>query len=215
MKQFIWAALAVMVLAGCGKADIDATEVLTIKEGKHAADNYRATWNDCRYFYYEWELDASMMYELGDNDQCDWNKLGGHSFRQFGNHKYSIMAAWRYDRSGNVLISPYYHDEGLTYWAGAPCTDLNGEIIPSEGIDPALGFITALIGDVIETHMNFNYDNDWAAVTIINQNNGQVTYFEHVFGGDIRKQREIWPWFGGNEEAPHDILFYRTLKGVE
>lgn len=214
---FLMLAVSALLILGCGKADLDVQEVLTIKEGRHRATPYRASWNDCRMFFYEWEVDESWQYELGDEDQCDWNKLTGHSFHKIGNHENSIMASWRYDRSDFIVFAPYYHSGGSTYWASAPCTSLDSSgVVEVQGTDPSLGYITASIGDVIETHFNINYSQDWAAVTIINQSNGMSTYFEHTFTEkDIKNQREIYPWFGGNEDAPHDILFYRTLKGTE
>ena len=50
-------------------------------------------------------------YDLGTNDQYDWNKLAGLK-EGLNTHKISMMLAWRW-LNGKLEIMPYQHDEYL------------------------------------------------------------------------------------------------------
>ena len=211
MKHLTILSLTILFFAGCGLPDLDIWETLTIKEGTHRAKPYRLTWHDNTMEAYEWRFDETALYDLGDADQCDWNKLNIVSFKKLTNTECAIMGSWRWDLSGKLLIAPYYHDNGQTFWASAPCTPTS----TGSGVDGEIGYIEAEIGDVIETHVNINPDDNWAAITIINQATGDTTYFEHYFSCDVSRHRDGGPWFGGNRDAPHDIYIERKLIGIE
>ena len=205
----LFALIATLTIFGCGSIEPlpDGWLELTINEGSNRAKPYRFTWKPRSYLSYEWRFDQSAAYELGDIDQCDWNKLTGLSLHKFGNHKNSVLVAWRYDREGFLWIAPYYHENENVFWADASCTD---GFTPT-AIDPDLQAIRVDIGDVIETHINLNIQGDWTALTIINTETGATSYWENEWEIDFTHTREIFPWFGGNEKAPHDITIYRRL----
>ena len=204
--------LVVVLLSGCCSFEQlpDGFEVLTINENSHRARPYCHSDKERTYLAYKWRFDDSAAYELGDRDQCDWNKLTGLSLHSFTNHKNSLMAAWRYDRDGFLWVGIYYHEDNEVYHPTASCTDPER---PAE-YDPGTS-MRVDIGDVIETHFNVNPDEDWIALTILNISTGESLYMEKYWSQRFRKTREIYPWFGGNERAPHEITIYRQLIADE
>lgn len=199
------------LLLGCGKQEFRYWESLKIEEGQHRSTPYRLTWNDDSYLYYEWYFSALSVYELGDIDQCDWNKLTGVSFHLASTTNNSLLVAWRYDRAGFFWVAPYYHQSGNTYWSNVLCTDFHVPNTPDE----TLVAIRADFGDIIETHINIVRDMNCAAVTIINQTTGETSFFEVSYDFELEKIREVYPWFGGNETAPNDIYLSRRLMARE
>lgn len=200
---------AVFLIASCGSIDPlpDGFVELTIKEDSHRARPYRFSWKERTYLAYQWRFDESAAYELGDSDQCDWNKLTGLSLHKLENRKNSVIVGWRYDREGFLWVAPYYHENDGTFWANASCS--SG--LSPQTVDPELQAIRVDIGDVFETHINVSADGDWTALTIINTVTGATSYWENDWSEDFRKTREIYPWFGGNEEAPQEIRIFRKL----
>lgn len=210
MKNLIYIFLPILLFASCNSLDVDAFETLTIKEGNHRSTPYTLTWHDNRTEGYCWKFDDTAAYDLGDADQCDWNKLCGVSFKKLTNYEDALMVSWRYDLSGKLLIAPYYHHQGGTFWASAPCSDGAQELPQNKTVDNELQYIEADISDPIETHFNINEHTNWAAVTIINTVTGETAYYERYFP-DFNNHRDIWPWFGGNRKAPHDITIGRLV----
>jgi hypothetical protein len=212
MKHLLALFIAILFISSCGSVEPlpDGFVELIINEGSHRSRPYRLSVKDRTYLAYEWRFDESAMYELGDDDQCDWNKLTGLSLHNWTNHRNSVMTAWRYDRDGFIWISVYYHENDETFWASTSCSPINAETV-----DPELGAIRLDIGDVLETHINVNSDNDWTAITIINTASGETLYWEKDWDEDFNKTREIYPYYGGNEEAPQDISIYRRTIADE
>lgn len=158
---------------------------------------------------YEWSFTDAMQYEFSDRDQCDWNKLTGWSLKLIGNHKESLMVAWRWDTAGFWWIAPYYHLEGSTYYAITPCTPWTGTLH-----DEDLPFVAVYPGETFETHLNIsNPDRRIVTVTIITDRD--TVYFEKEFPDEAGFVREIYPWFGGTNPAPDYMCLTRRLIGRE
>lgn len=68
----------------------------------------------------------SCKYNLGDEDQLDWNKLFGVSFGIFGIHRNSARFVWRYDpTSTKIEIGAYWYINGYRSWYNLTAIDLN------------------------------------------------------------------------------------------
>ena len=61
-------------------------------------------------------FNESAIYNHGDSDQLDWNKLIGIKKRFFKPMQDSTMIAWRYNvKTGRVEITSYKHENGVRY----------------------------------------------------------------------------------------------------
>jgi hypothetical protein len=177
-----------------------------IKEGKHRASGYHFSWGKIETLVYRWKVDSTWEYHHNDNDQADWNKLSGFSFNLFSNHRNSQMTGWVYHPGrGLVYLAPYYHQDGGTYWAKIPWADAGHQV----GED--LPFITAELGDEIETTLVVDRGNDETTLKVKNLTSGDEFSFIMTWGFNLGLVREIFPWFGGNKMAPDNIYFYLML----
>jgi len=212
MKALKYLLLIVFVISfSCNQREVEQTfQLITVKEGRHRSTPYDLTWNTDTNIIYEYSTNATWAYELGDVDQCGWNKLGGYSMHLLNSRKNSIMVGERYDRSGKILLSPYYHENGSTVWVNALCTELGDEESQPEWGD---NVIAVEIGESFQVHWTVNEDIDYTAMTIITANG--VLFFDKWWSEDFNRTREISPWFGGNRTAPHDWMIYRRLLSVE
>lgn len=208
---------SILLFVGCssipklGVPKEGVEETITVKENTHPGKPWRLIWNDNTNIYYQYTIDESWAYELGDDDQCDWNKLGGYSLHFRSNHINSAILSERYDRSGKVLFSPYFHENGPANWVSAECTDLGDEENIPEWNDNVLAVD---IGSVIDVYWTINEDLNYTALTVISDDGG-VLFWEKWWDEDFDKTREIGPWFGGNRKAPHDWIIKRKLISIE
>lgn len=215
MKKILFLSLlSVLAFSGCYKPEIGVWDELVIKEGKHRSKPYDLTWNDNVNVAYRWQFTESCQYDLEDNDQCDWNKLTGFSFNFKTNHKNSLLIGWRWDLAGYWWVSPYYHLDGHVKWADASCS---GQEIEDLTVDPNLVPLAIYPGQEFETHFTIRSDLKVCIVTIIVPETGSTTYFELALPEDdsFGNTREIYPWFGGNETAPHEMTIKRLLIDSE
>lgn len=111
----------ILALAGCA-ADTPPWPVYTIPAGAHDAtlagrlphdpiDGItQVTGRD-----YEIELDASAAYDLGTDDQADWNKLPGLSdCGKIDLSEDGVMIGWRWRTDlGAVELAAYANDDGM------------------------------------------------------------------------------------------------------
>lgn len=151
-----------------------------------------------------------LIYDHGNNDNLDWNKLTGGSFSWWQPHGRSFMVAWRYKtyRSFGIEIpcielTPYYHN-------------ITGDVSKYKKVGSVPGFVdeknTLLIpidsdGNV-NFHLNLIFKGKYLETRIIGQS---VTQFNNI--GDTvqyhytsRYYTPINPWFGGNQKAKGDIF---------
>ena len=192
--------------AACQSPPVDVWQDFCVEADRHDFKPSPLNIDDAPYIAYRWTFTPSMQYELLGGDQCDWNKLHGVSWNWLNNHDNSFMVAWRWNLDGFWQIAGYYHDEGTTRWAGATCTEPT-----AQETDPAIP-VVEVYPDAdgfghFETHMNFQ-PNGFAALTIITT--GATVFYEHYFGIESdNRYREIGPWFGGNQPAPHAMCMAR------
>lgn len=205
MKYTIFLLIA-LSFTSCTKDEaLQAYHTLTIRQGEHRAKPWALKLETDGTRTYEWQFTHTVRYELGDSDQCDWNKLTGASADLLQTRDNSIMVAWRYDRSDSVVLSVYYHADGETFWASAPCTDPEPEVLR---VDSELPYIVIPATEPFRTSVRVT--GNTIAVDVETIFTGQRMTYEREFSR-IGRHREIYPWFGGNRTAPHDIEIGRRL----
>ena len=137
-------------------------------------------------------IDESCRYELGGEDQNDWNKLAGLSFNLLNNHQNSAMFGWRWNPVTQVFeINVYCH--------------IAGKVEMSETIfkTPAnKEFAAWLEMDYKRNTVNFHIyagtpaDYEKVETTVAFKSLPIIT-------------REIGAWFGGNNPAPHQMILWK------
>jgi len=172
--------LILFLLFSCTKkVDDFGFRTYVIPEGKHRSGSYFNHPDDSR-INFQFILDESAEYttEIPENQQ-DVNKIYG--FSDFGktHKKYSIRLGWRY-LNGNVELC----------W------------FKRENKNPSSGFIKNLelnkIYSAVIDIKTFYY------VIVIDNDTTMVRRRPDGFWGTIRRYY-LYPYFGGNEFAPHDI----------
>jgi len=207
-----------LILSACNQQPINDADLLCVDEGQHAFKPSTFRWVNASVLAYGYEFGSSIAYDFtadadpgNDSDQCDWNKLGGLSADLFDNHENSLMVAFRYDLSGQLLLSPYYHLDGVSYWAPAPCSGFTTSNLE----DPALPFLVIDPTAAFECHFNRQTET---VVSVIVISGEQTLFFEKEFpNADFDRWREIGPWFGGNRPnpGPGQICLKRTAIAFE
>lgn len=201
----------------------------TIKKGFHGSG--------CRFPRFHWGkksfavkvcFDESCLYDHGDGDQKDWNKLFGLSYLIHQHN--SVRIGWRVEKQYEHLgfpisIVPYYHESGVITAREHKRAfirvnrDYRVEIIVTEDArrlwftvssldDAGAGILCATVCDCL-----------WIPVTL------ECIYSDAVIGlracvVDAINIRHtscpgyyLWPYFGGNKVAPHDMRIDMEVVG--
>lgn len=135
--------------------------------------------NQSRFLSYVVVFDNTCVYELNSQDQEDINKLFGFSLG-FNHHKDSARFGWFY-QDGTIHLHAYIYDRGVRKSKLIKNLDLNTE------------YILTLVDE--GNNWLFSVDDSWSMVVeyrIEKSSNFKIGY-------------KLWPYFGGNNPAPHDI----------
>ena len=136
--------------------------------------------NNKRFLSYLVRFDETCSYKLSDEDQEDINKLFGYSLG-INHHKDSARFGWFY-QDGTIHLHAYVYDNGVRKSKLIKNLDLNTE------------YILTLV-DEVENWL-FSVDDSWSVIAetrISKSSNFKIGY-------------KLWPYFGGNNTAPHDIV---------
>ena len=125
-------------------------------------------------------FDESSFYDLGDKDQADINKLFG--FSDGFHHKNSVRFGWNSVSKDSVAIYSYCYINGVRKTHFITTVNINQEYKMSIKETDKFYLFT-----IIDPEYNIVQD----MVEKGNTNNG----FSY----------NLWPYFGGNKKAPHDI----------
>jgi hypothetical protein len=209
MKQFILVLLVALSALGCQKDVIEQTTFCEeihedvagmglvcyeIPTGRHHSttridiDDYflvrpgKLTW--------DFVFDESCAYNLGDEDQKDWNKLCGVSFgNPLSNLDETAMIGWRYSLETDLIeLNAYYHVNSDRFFT-----------VPLAAI--------SMCDQVGSAVLEIDYVKKWYTWSIVIQDD-VVT---HTWGFDHNSIvcNEINFYFGGNEAAPHTVRCYK------
>ena len=155
--------------------------VFTIKEGKHYSDNrfHKAVHLlRTKTISYDVTFTESCKYQLGSPDQLDINKLFGYS-NCIDPHIESTRVGWRWNGEKIAIFAYLYRDGARSDYH-------------IKDIECGVEYTIQL--ERIEGHDIFKILRAGAVVA--------VEVFERkpsLFAWSL------WPYFGGNQTAPHDI----------
>lgn len=142
------------------------------------------------YNGFKFKFDKSCLFEVKDADDYDINKLFGFSFGW--HHKNSIRLGWRPSALNEKKIQLF------AYW-------YNHSIRSS-------GFICEIDADVIyRANINCYFQNNTIRISIVQENNTHLIGSFAIQKFDFPKIRlgyYLFPYFGGNKEAPHDMKIH-------
>src|SRR5260221_7981878 len=171
-------ALSMVLLFNCEPA-VEPVRTFVVKKGDHYANPKLVESLQSQTLIFEAKFNASAIYNLGDNSkQSNINKLFGFSDCNSVHHDNSARFGWAwYHDQLEIYAYCYVNKERKTHRIGT--VDLNKykryEIKIAEG-----NYIFRL--------------NDETPVTIKRGNVCQTGLFYM-----------LWPYFGGDEPAPHDV----------
>jgi hypothetical protein len=166
-----------------------------IKEGDHdwSPIEFLKVWNPRRRktLSIRMAFDSSCLYDWRpDNDQLDWNKVGGMSFDFFRNTQNAIIAAWRPNPvTRQIELTAYRHKDGGTFKG----THAN-EVMLS--VDP---------GDSVTFHVQTSSRGSYFVMWFSFGGNQKTELVSLQFHDKKWFARRIGMWFGGanNSPGPH------------
>ena len=191
MKKIILYALAgLLFLPGCKKAvekilekNAPAPDALgfvkyTIRKGQQYCDQstYKAVETEEMKFVVK--FDSTVIYQTtSPGNQFDINKLYGFSDNNADHHQYSARFGWRW--GGNaVRLFAYVYNEGT---------------VSSKEL--------AVVGIGKEINCSIQATNSSYLFTV----NGTTERMPRMASTPKAKGYQLYPYFGGDETAPHDI----------
>jgi len=131
---------------------------------------------------------TDSAYDLGDEDQYDWNKLGGITFTPWRPDRNSSMVVWRYNLQNDMY-----------------------EIGPFFNVDFAYVFPTDEQIITIPADQTFTYSVDYSGITV--SYGGQTVYKPTPadLTPNFWTSARVTGWFGGSEVAPRTVSYYQHL----
>lgn len=161
--------------------------LITIYKGTHfAIPNRWALWvqkvsGDATFI-------PDSTYDLGDEDQYDWNKLAGITYTPWRPERDASIVVWRYNlKNGMFEVGPFF--------------DVNfGYVFPT-----AQEVLTVPAGET------FTYSVDYSGITV---SYGDTTVFKPTpvdLVPNFWTSARITGWFGGSEVAPRTVSYYLTM----
>jgi len=176
MKIIIYNVIFLCLLMGCKKIDADGYTTYKIKEGNHKS-TYRYNTTQSNFITFSVIFDSSAIYQTQNPiNQLDVNKLYGVSDCGCNHMKYSMRVGWRWVDNTLELLW-YRHKNG----------NFDFDIITTIPLNTPVTCSITLTGDIYEVCV------DGVCKTIIRP-------CEEDY-----KKYYLYPYFGGNEKAPHDI----------
>lgn len=169
----------ILLLFLCGCSKAQEITTYTIPKGEHKSV-YKM---DLCPYYLENEImfDNSAMYNLHSSDQYDVNKLFGFNSCNSLHHSNSARFGWCYISGDSIDIYSYVYENSVRYFQK---------------------IFTVKIGEWNNYKITDNY---YAYVFQVNE----YTYIHTKEQGCITNYHYmLYPYFGGNQTAPHDINIY-------
>ena len=152
-----------------------------IAKGRHGSLHFRPF--ICkRFLKYRVLFTNSCLYNLGNHNQLDINKLFGLAFG-IHHHRNSVRVGWRTDGvSDKISLFAYYYVNGERKWS--PLCEVEPNRLYDLSIDVVPGAYVFEVEDV-QSSASFTY-------TVSRPRVPWPGYY-------------LYPYFGGNETAPHDM----------
>ena len=172
--------LILLLLFSCAKEVDDlGFRIYTIPAGEHSSGSFINHPNNSR-INFKFILDESAIYtsEIPEN-QHDVNKIYGMSDFGLRHQKYSIRLGWRY-LNNELELCWLRHEEGRH--SSATIRTIEPDVIYNATIDIQT-FYYVIVVDSDTTLVRRRPEGNWGLI----------------------RRYYLYPYFGGNEYAPHDI----------
>tara|TARA_R110002020_G_scaffold74137_4_gene189988 strand:- start:270 stop:824 length:555 start_codon:yes stop_codon:yes gene_type:complete len=168
----------VLGFISCNKIDDNGFRIYKIKEGKHRS-TFKIKYTRENSFDIQVKFNESAIYtSQSPENQLDVNKLWGVSDCGTHHSKNSIRFGWRWDLNHKQI-------EILIY------RRLSGEFSFK-----SLGYVNP--GDISYMSLNITNDHYYMSLNGIEDSMSRNCY-------NPCRRYFLYPYFGGNEKAPHDI----------
>lgn len=134
---------------------------------------------------------TNSAYDLGDEDQYDWNKFTGIAFTPLEPDRDSVMVGWRYNLNTQKFeIAPFYNVD-------------KKRILPNENPNsPGYEVISVPVDEP------FNFLVDYTGVTLSYGGRTVFKPFPEGLTPNVWTAARVSGWFGGNEVAPRTISYF-------
>lgn len=174
------------MLASCSKPDMSIADVenissfdqYLIRKGNHFSDQGTYTTTELSELRFLVKFDSTAIYTatIPDN-QYDINKLYGFADNSGHHHQFSARIGWRWS-DGALRLFGYIYNNGIVSYKELTAISIGPEQ------DCSI--------KVTDTSYVFTV-------------NGKTTIMPRAGTGAIAKGYKLFPYFGGDETAPHDI----------
>ena len=193
-SKIILLGVVLFVLASCHKSiettivpvkEASSFEHYRILRGEHYSKQGTYAKVDYTELRFMVKFDSSAIYKtLNPDNQYDINKLYGFSDNDAHHHEFSARIGWRWSKEALRLFGYIY----------------NNGIVSSEEIT------TINIGSENDCSIKIGGDSYIFSV------NGKTIAMPRTSTGAVAKGYKLFPYFGGDETAPHDIHIWIKEK---
>lgn len=196
MRNPILLAMAsVMLLSSCNKAadaliekasnnstvTVNGFTKYTIKKGQHYAEGNIYKTIETSEMKFVVKFDSTAIYKtIASANQYDINKLYGFSDNNGGHHQFSARFGWRWSNNGLRLFAYIYN---------------NGSVLSKELKEINIG--EEVICNIQVTSSSYLFSI-----------NDVTERFPRMATTSKAKGYQLYPYFGGDEVAPHDVNVY-------
>lgn len=157
----------------------------TIAKGQHSSNISNLQTGEYAEINFTVRFDSSAVYSTVDaSNQLDINKLYGFSDNDKHHHEYSARFGWRWS-AGALRLFAYNYNDGIVSSKELGTVEIGKEIECGIRVDGA------------------NY------VFILN---GRTTSMPRAAKTALAKGYRLFPYFGGDEPAPHNIRIWIKEK---
>ena len=191
IRYLFLAGISFLLISSCGKKDISNTPAdplvvagfikYTIRAGDHYCDKnvfLQTNYNELKFLV---RFDSSCIYQTAAAaNQLDINKLYGFADNNSDHQQFSARIGWRWSNNALRLFA-YIYNNGVVSSEELAAVNIDSEILCSIGIDP--------------THYIFKVNNIDKTFPRFSTTATAIGY-------------HLYPYFGGDEAAPHDIRIW-------
>lgn len=169
--------------------------IYTVKQGKHDFwPPEPRTPHLSRGLSWQWDVvfDASCRYALPGEEQEDFNKGGGVSFKLFSNSTDAVMWAWRHTPQGDKVDITLYVNRKGKHEIGEP-----GKLVLS-GVP---------LAKRVRIVLTYNGGGNWSLTVAPHDSIGRITDIGTMYA-NIKTPSIVWRlglWFGGTLPAPQEM----------
>jgi hypothetical protein len=172
--------LLFFVLSACEPSIEDEFEMFTIQQNEHYSNQRHIESLQSNSLYFKARFDETAEYTLDDGFQDSKNKLLGFSDCNSDHHENSARFAWQW-YNNTIEIYAYCYVDGLR-------------------VEKFLGSVNK--GEVASYEIQLSS----RSYTFIFKD--QKTVIERKSKCDVGAYLMLWPYFGGQMAAPHDINIF-------